>query len=252
MPFEDVRLGGGTAAMIESHRVEVRHRLTEALGQDDLDAAIALLSAEERTRHDRFYFARDRRDYAVAHALLRTSLARAAGRPAAAWRFDAEPRGKPTLPADDPARHSLSFNLSHTHGLVTCAIAAGADLGVDVERIERGIDADGIAGRYFAPTEIGWLRAAPAEARARRFITLWTLKEAYLKATGEGISESLTKMAFEVSDNGRITFTPPSGIEPRPWQFATFTPAPGYLLSVAVDASRGPMTIDVSEDGRRA
>ena len=210
MAAEDVRLGEGTAGMLQSHRVEVRYRLTESLSQDDLDAAIALISSEERARRDRFHFARDRRDYAAAHALLRASLARAAGRPPGEWRFDAEPRGKPTLQPGDPARGSLSFNLSHTHGLVACAIASGADLGVDVERIDRGANADGIAGRYFAASEIAWLRAVPAKAYAARFITLWTLKEAYLKATGEGISESLTKMAFEVGDDGRMPsfFTP--------------------------------------------
>lgn len=234
--------------MIAADRVEVLFRPTEALDARDLDTVLALLSPDERTRHERFHFARDQRDYAVAHALLRTSLSRLGGRPPDAWRFDTTDRGKPLLPASDPARRTISFNLSHTHGLVACAIAAGADVGVDVERIDRGANAHGIAARYFAASELAWLRAAPADAYAARFITLWTLKEAYLKATGEGISDSLTKMAFEVSDDGRIAFTPEPGIERRPWQFETFTPAPGYVLSVAIDARSGPMTIDVRED----
>ena len=235
--------------MLESHRVEVRYRLTEALSEDDLDAAMALLSPEERARRDRFHFARDRRDYAVAHALLRASLARADGPPVrrVALRRRSR-RGKPTLPAWTIPRADRSRSICRTrtassrarsHPAPTSAWTSNGSIAARTPTP--------IAGRYFAPSEIAWLRAAPAEAYAARFITLWTLKEAYLKATGEGISESLTKMAFEVGDDGRIAFTAAPGVERRAWQFETFRPAPGYVLSVAVDAARGPMTIEMGE-----
>lgn len=170
--------------------VHVRYRLTDALGDDDWKAAAALLSDCERTRYERFRVDRDRHEYAVAHALLRTTLSEFGGLPPHAWRFDTGPNGKAAVaPVVCPS--PLSFNLSHTHGLVACLVSSspgGVDVGVDVERITRSADWRGIAGRYFSTAEILQIDRALDRERPTRFFELWTLKEAFIKAVGVGLS----------------------------------------------------------------
>src|SRR5207253_1525523 len=101
-------------------------------------------------RHRRFVFDRDRREYAAAHALLRTSLSRHADVAPESWTFHDEPGGKPS-PVLEPGMPNLSCNLSHTRGLVACAIALGHPVGIDVEAIDRKID-ERIVSRWLSNT----------------------------------------------------------------------------------------------------
>jgi 4'-phosphopantetheinyl transferase len=233
--------------------VHVWWRLTARLEGAEVERALALLSNDERERHDRFLFPRDRRDYAAAHALLRTSLSRYAPVTPQSWRFRQKPGGKPALvPAAGTT--PLSFNLSHTDGLVACAIASGdaesetgtdgssagasADsgirLGIDVEALGRMVD-DTVAARFFSTEEAAELRGfASAAARNQRFLEMWTLKEAYLKGIGEGLAHPLNTVTFERAGDGSIELIPKSGIDAARWRFAQFTPAAGYCLAVAV------------------
>ena len=115
--------------------VHVWCRATDSLGDADIKAAVTLLSPEEHSRYARFRFARDQRDYAAAHALLRLSLSRYADVTPRSWQFREASGGKPLLVLDE-GMPRLSFNLSHTHGLVACAIASGSDVGIDVESVD--------------------------------------------------------------------------------------------------------------------
>ena len=113
--------------------------------------AMALLSSAERDNCSRFAFERDRRDYAAAHALLRSALSRYVDAPAHEWRFFEGAGGKPSLL--NTGRSPLSFNLSHTHGLVACIVAPGIDVGIDVERVDSRIDHNDLADSFFSPIE---------------------------------------------------------------------------------------------------
>jgi len=122
------------------------------------------LDADELTRADRFYFERDRVIYTAAHWLLRNALTEVGGLPLSAWRFATGPHGKPRI--DSALGHDgLSFNLSHTKGLVACAITLRAEIGIDVELMEprrAGLD---IAEHFFSAAEIELLRATPSARR---------------------------------------------------------------------------------------
>ncbi|TWB42893.1 4'-phosphopantetheinyl transferase family protein [Nitrospirillum viridazoti] len=155
------------------------------------DAAYArlwpLLDEGEQARARRFVFEANRREYVAAHGLARLWLGRLLGRPPAALAFTPlTPQGKPGL-VDAPA--GLDFNLSHTDGLVACAVTldAGARIGVDVERRDRRIGAE-LATAMFAAEELAWLDARPAGRGGPDLVTFWTLKEAYIKALGVGLS----------------------------------------------------------------
>jgi 4'-phosphopantetheinyl transferase len=203
------------------------------------------LDAEELARAARFYFDPDRAVYLAAHWLLRTALAEAGTWPAAAWRFVRGAHGKPRL---DPAcgHAELSFNLSHTKGLVACAIATAADVGIDVELIaprHAGLD---IAERYFSTPELALLRAAEPQQQVQRFFQLWTLKEALIKATGEGLQRPLDSFSFAF-DPTRVAFHPDDPDEALRWTFWQQRPTARHALALATrQPARRPVRLSIS------
>jgi 4'-phosphopantetheinyl transferase len=153
-----------------------------------------LLSDDERASADRRVFDEDRSRYIAAHAVLRRVLSAYASRPSASLRFEARDGGKPFLADQD-----LHFNMSHSGGLVAIAVA-GEEVGIDVERVDRPIDADAIAARFFTADEQRWLRGQPAMPHA--FFRLWTIKEALMKADGRGMAIPLAQLAVDTSTLG--------------------------------------------------
>lgn len=210
-----------------------------AVDADWLAAARELLNAEEQARHDRFLFARNRRQFMVARVLVRQVLAAYTGVPAAALRFVANAHGRPELA--EP-REGLRFNLSHTDGLVALALAREAELGVDVEDAERRARPEEVADHFFAPAEVAGLMALPPQARTRRFFDLWTLKEAYIKARGMGLAIPLDAFAYDLS-GGRAAIDlaiDASLGDPRAgWQFHLEDPTPRHRLALAVRFAGG-------------
>ncbi|KAH9307610.1 hypothetical protein KI387_035521, partial [Taxus chinensis] len=85
----------------------------------------------------------------------------------------------------------LCFNIAHTSSLICCGVTTNSSVGIDVEEKLRRTSTNvlAFANRWFSSTEIAWLDAStdPEEQR-KKFIQLWTLKEAYVKALGRGIS----------------------------------------------------------------
>ena len=173
--------------------VHVWCRATDALSGDDLRAADATLSDDERERCVRFVRPDDRRDFAAAHDLLRRALSTFENREPGEWAFAAGGHGKPML---DPLMGGLHFNLSHTRGFVACAVTRAAPVGIDVERLNRDVDLSRLAARFFSSAEIEDLGKS-ADARGH-FFELWTLKEAFLKSTGDGMSRPLNSMSFDL------------------------------------------------------
>ncbi len=237
--------------------LRIRYRLTGDLSDEAYAAAQRTLSPEERARHDRFVFDRDRRDFAAAHALLHQMLT-AAGVPESERAFVQGEHGKPSIAVGKGHPKRVGFNLAHTRGLVACAtVTVNAaerlpDVGVDVEPIrvrDSGLD---IAGRFFCPGEVNALNACALEERPGRFTELWTLKEAYIKAIGLGLSCPLHSFAFQYLGDDQVRFESPEGTAPGGWHFALFAPAEGYRLAFAVNApasSLSPRVTSWNETG---
>ncbi len=206
-----------------------------------------LLDAAEQARADRFRFAQDRESYVAAHALLRTMLSRRAPVAPADWRFVAAPGGKPML---EPSlgQPDLTFSLSHTRGMVACAVGAGCDLGVDVEHCERSLPVVELAQRFFPPAEADLIASLPPAQRDAGFYRLWTLKEAYTKAIGLGIAAPLGAFAFRLEPRPvSIVFLTPGADQPGTWHFAEWQPAPWHRLALAVRGSAaGPQPLDAA------
>jgi len=205
---------------------------TDQVGTADCHRWLAILDRDERERADRFRFEWDRRDFIAAHALLRHMLAFHLGRPAAAWQFAANGFGKPAI-AEGLRVPDIDFNLSHARDLVAAAVALHAAVGIDAEKIDPAKADFDVAQRYFAPAEIEILRRTPSTEQAVCFFRLWTLKEAYLKATGAGFGTSLDSFAFTLSPI-RINFLTRLDDDPRRWHFEMLPTTDAHVLSVAV------------------
>ncbi len=203
-----------------------------------LDACLAVLSADERRRHRRFLVEGARRQYLVGRWLVRTVLSRYAEVAPRDWVFSSVAHGRPEVASDHRATR-LRFNLSHTTGLVACVVCLDFDCGVDVELLERDVSIRKLAERYFSAEEAAALEKTAGADLRRRFFTFWTLKEAYLKARGLGISVPLRHASFQVEGH-RVSVRLEPELEDRAadWQFALFRPTEEHLLSVAV--RRGP------------
>jgi 4'-phosphopantetheinyl transferase len=205
-----------------------------------LEAYEALLAPEERTKQRRFRFAIDRHDCLVTRALVRTTLSRYAPVHPAAWRFDLNQYGRPHL-APGQCDPDLRFNLSHTRGLIACAVTIGHEIGCDVESLRRSGETVAIADRYFSPAEVGALRALPEEQQRERFFAYWTLKESYIKARGMGLALPLDQFSL-LLDGGPpigIAFDPRLGDDPGLWQFELRRPTEDHMLAIGVNRGRG-------------
>ena len=207
---------------------EVRARLDQYRG---------LLSADERAREGRFYFDADKERFVIGRALVRLQLSRYLGGDPRQWSFVTNEHGRPELVAPGE-RAPLGFNVSHTRGMVACALAATHDVGVDVECVDRALTHD-VAHRFFAPSEVSALHALPIAEQPRAFFDYWTLKEAYIKARGMGLAIPLGDFAFVLRPPAApaITFVDGFDDDPGRWQFWQAWPTAHHRLGRAVERS---------------
>ena len=197
----------------------------------------ALLDDADRDAVARLRAAGARRARATARALLRAALSHAvAGAVAPAdWRFR-RPGGRPEVEAPEAGCH-LAVSASHTEGLVACAVSRAGAVGVDVEWTGRRLRPLALAERFFAPAERDALRALPEPERPAHFLALWTAKEAFAKARGEGLAATgLARIRVAGVGSGAPRLAPDAALgEPAAaWHLHLQAPDAEHLLAVAV------------------
>lgn len=195
----------------------------------------SLLTTDEREHYQRLKVDH-RREYLVSRALLRTTLSHYLPGKPEEWQFRRNDFGKPELDSDMADAAALRFNLSHTNGLTLCAVGSAADLGVDVEFHANSQGLVEVADHYFSERELEGLRKLPAAEQEQAFFRYWTLKEAYIKARGEGLSIPLDSFSFILEEDDTLQFIPPLGNEAGEWSFRLFHPSVEYTAAVAVQA----------------
>ncbi len=195
-----------------------------------------ILSPEEFEALQKIKSAAKRHESLVTKALSRYVLSRCCGVAPEAVRFCVNRHGKPALlPSVTPL--PIRFNLSHCKGLVGCAVAWEADVGLDIEDQNRCVNLN-LARRFFSESEIMQLeKIRDAGAKQALFLQLWTLKEAYVKAVGKGLSLGLDHFSF-VFDKGRpdIRFSPERPATPGIWHFFTATLLARYTVAVGAES----------------
>jgi 4'-phosphopantetheinyl transferase len=196
----------------------------------------ARLSEDERVRAGRFKFARDARRFVVARGMLRSLLGTYLGLPPRRLEFAYGEHGKPAL---EGAHAALGFNLSHSGEIAVLAAGWNRALGVDVELRRPLPDLDALAARSFAPRELSVLGALPETDRPAAFFRCWTRKEAFIKATGQGLAQRLDAFVVSLAPDEPARFLDIDG-DPGAlarWTLHDLTPPAGYAGALVVEGA---------------
>ncbi len=218
---------------LDKDRVHVwRARLD--ISDPEVDRLASVLSADELTRANRFRFARHRRRFIVARGVLRQLLGNYLNIEPKDLQFDYGDRGKPLLKLEQIDH--LQFNLSHSHEYALYGFTYHHLIGVDLEYLREMPDLLKIARRFFSPQEYKLLVEASDEARLEQFFRLWTAKEAYLKAIGTGIADSLADVDIAIDEvlSPRLLAIKGDKLAAAKWSLCSCIPATDYIASVAI------------------
>ena len=226
-----------TVAPPADGEVHVWHARWAAADEPALRAwALPVVSAAEHARAERRATAPLRLRQLAASAMTRTVLARYLDAEPAALAFEAGAHGKPGLAR--PAWRWLRYNLSHSGDAIALAVAVGREVGVDVECVVALPDAERLAERFFTAGERAIVLAhSVGHARQRVFYRLWTLKEAYLKGVGTGITVPLATAEVELGKTGARLARGTGATrqdDPPPWSLSELALAPDVVGAVAV------------------
>jgi 4'-phosphopantetheinyl transferase len=214
----------------EVHIWHARLDLSEAQCQ----ALARLLSPDERKRAQRFYFEQHRQRFIAGRGILRLILGRYLRLAPHQLQFSYEPRGKPGL-TDSCGGEGLRFNLSHSQDLALFAVTCDRAIGIDLEQIRPLSDTEQLAQRFFSPREYAAICASPPPQKQATFFRYWTCKEAYLKATGEGIAR-LKQIEVVLAPEASPSLHDISGHRQvlTRWRLEELVPADDYAAAVAV------------------
>jgi len=199
---------------------------------------VGVLSADEVARASRFHFEKDRIHFTQCRSALRDLLAGYLAIPAAAIRFEYLAGGKPLLAAaQNPS--ALQFNVSHSANMALIAVGGEHRLGVDIEKIRGDIDTTTLAERFFSLRERAGLQALPDHLRVPGFFACWTRKEAFLKATGEGLSFPLADFSVTTHPDlaPELEEIKGSTDEGKQWFLTDLSVVDGFRATVARERS---------------
>ncbi|HEU4726932.1 MAG TPA: 4'-phosphopantetheinyl transferase superfamily protein [Kofleriaceae bacterium] len=191
------------------------------------------LDPDEQARARRFHFERDRIAYTAARGALRTLAGRYLGVPPGELVFAYQAKGKPHL---DPAASDLCFNVSHSGNFALLAFTRGSEIGVDVERRRPLDDLLSLARISFSAAEYATLCGLPPGHQTDAFFACWSRKEAFIKTTGEGVSQLAD---FDVSlrpgEPARLLRVKDEPAPPRRWSMHELPEIAGHAAALVVE-----------------
>ncbi|MDE5123255.1 MAG: 4'-phosphopantetheinyl transferase superfamily protein [Trichodesmium sp. St19_bin1] len=201
------------------------------LSSDKIEELSTILSPDEKNRANKFYFEKDKNRFIIARGTLRTILSRYLNIEPKKLQFTYSDRGKPYL-----KNTSILFNLSHSQDLALYGITKVNLIGIDLEYIRPMNDAENLAKRFFALQEYNLIRQLPPQKQQETFLKIWTCKEAYLKAKGDGLGGSLEKVEICLTPEKPVEFFSINGDieEASHWYLYQFIPQPNYIAAVVV------------------
>lgn len=195
------------------------------------------LTAVERARQARYRQPADRLRFAAGRALCRTVLARMAGSSVSAIRLAMDAHGRPCI---ESGADGMWFNLTHSGAVVALVVAPFPQVGIDTEEERPGI-AEELAATVCTAREHAALSVLEPAQHQQRFFDLWTLKEAFMKATGRGMGIDPRQCEFDPSALPRARRLPCG--DRNAWRFALWRLMPGQALSVCVRPTDGRLLV---------
>jgi 4'-phosphopantetheinyl transferase len=208
-----------------------------------LEYCKSVLSPDEIDRCHRRRLDRDRRSYAFSRGALRILLSYYLSIPPGDIRFAYGERGKPSL-ASPPL--DLRFNASHSVDIAVYSVARGLELGIDIEKVRPVQDIEQIARHHFCAEEFIDLLSLPVSERHVAFFRCWTMKEAYIKATGDGLAAApldCFRVAFNSEDQIGLIHVDGNRDVARSWTMHEIIPADGYVGALAYQDDRQVVNI---------
>jgi len=191
-----------------------------------------ILSNEEQTRNQRFKFEKDRKQHLITRALVRYILSEYISSTAPSdWKFTQTEHGKPEV-APDMLPFPLKFNLSHSHKMIVLAVTNNQEVGIDIELVNHLLPTHDLAKNTFSDQEYQYIKTQ--SNFHTRFYEIWTLKEAYIKACGTGLSTPLDSFSFSfpAEQDIQISFDASLADNPCEWQFWQLEPSPEYIIAL--------------------
>jgi 4'-phosphopantetheinyl transferase len=192
------------------------------------------LAPAEQARAARFGREALRRRYVVGRASLRWVLGRMLDLAPSRVPIVRGARGRPRLDGDA----KLDFNISHTEGVAFIGVTRTGRIGVDVERGERDVNADGLARKFLTDAERATLAPLDESARRARFLRYWTCKEAMSKATGDGLSAPFRRLEVDLAGTIELR-AGPGPYDPARWRLYAVDIGARYLATAALWHSPG-------------
>ncbi|MBA8306099.1 4'-phosphopantetheinyl transferase [Klebsiella michiganensis] len=182
---------------------------TSFFHQTSMDNFLHYLNEEETKRYHQFHFVSDKEVYILSRILLKTALTRYQPDVSLqSWQFSTNKYGKPFIVFPQLTK-TVFFNLSHTTDTVAIAISSHCELGIDIEKI-RDLGSSyqasylNISQHFFTSQEATDIDSLPPYEGQLLFWKIWTLKEAYIKYRGKGLSLGLDCIEFDLT-NKKLT-----------------------------------------------
>ena len=202
------------------------------LSPDEVDKIHTICSDEERQRYRQYRHEPSRQCFLVTRQLVRQTLSRLGSRQPQKWAFSTGPHGRPYLNNPTSELEGMDFNIAHSDRAVVLVVSSSGRVGVDLEPEDRRVDHDLVASQFFHPSERRALKKLDGARRRRRFLELWVLKEAWMKADGRGIGAGLKEVVYRFDDanHPRLVHLPDGNAED--WQ-VLLRRIDDHLLAVA-------------------
>ena len=202
-----------------------------------LEAFMASLAEVERLRAKTFRFKQHQNRFIAGRGLLRLILSQYLQIESDRVEFQYNAQGKPNLSSTFESS-GIHFNLTHSEGIALLAVTRIGPVGIDVERIRMINDAKELVNRFFSESESDSFQNLGLNEKRIAFFNLWTCKEAFLKATGEGITQLLNQVEVSFRPGKPARLIAVSGDSERAslWSVHNLSPAPDFAAAVAIQA----------------
>ena len=234
-PWDQIR-----AQLLRSGSTLMYAAMPAWLPRGDTDTELRRQLGRDWRRYEKLPQARMRQRFVASRLLLRHAAAAVLRTAPDLVDLAYQPGGRPYVRGCD----QIDISLSHTEEMMVVGITRQGRIGVDVERADRQLARTGSEAQACTPYERAVLDAGGEERRNDLMVRLWTLKEAYSKALGQGLRFRFTGFGFSM-DGGDIRLVRPDG-SPVPggeWEFGTFPVGERYVVSAAIcDTGFGELT----------
>lgn len=201
---------------------------------NNYDAFYSLLNKEEQSRANQLKIENKRLQFVLTRGVLKDLLAEKLKLAPLEIKLNYAEHGKPFLsPEINP--ENIEFNVSHSNDYAAIAISKNVKLGIDVEQIRSDMDFDNLAKRFFSKDEYEYLMSLEKEGKQTAFFSIWSAKEAFIKAQGDGVSFGLDKFSVPFSDAKGLVQISSNKDSSHIWQLENFSNIEGYSMAVCVN-----------------